>query len=73
MLCCVTIDGYRTDDDAEQGIVVANVILTTHGDIVVDWHDNIGLYDSDTLRIIEESKQTLKSVWADYLEAKAKD
>ena len=65
LLAAVTIDGWRTGCDAEQGTVIATVILTKHGDVVTDFHDNGARIDTEVLSAIKEAKQTLKGIWAD--------
>ena len=40
LLAAVSIDAWETGDDDEEGRVVANVLLSRHGDIIVDFHDN---------------------------------
>ena len=40
LLAGISIDAWKTGNDDEQGTVVANVLLTQRGDIVVDFHDN---------------------------------
>ena len=68
LLAAVTIDGWRTGCDAEQGTVIATVILTKHGDVVTDFHDNGVRLDTKVLSAIKEAKQTLKGIWADERE-----
>jgi len=65
LLAAVTIDGWKTACDTEQGTVIATVILTKHGDIVTDFHDNGARMDTQVLCAIKEAKQTLKDIWAD--------
>ena len=63
LLAAVTIDGWRTAGDTEQGAVIAT--LTKHGDIVTDFHDNGARMDTQVLSAIKEAKQTLKDIWSD--------
>lgn len=63
LLAAVTIDGWRTACDTEQGVVIAIVILTKHGDIVTDFHDNGARTDTQVLSAIKGAKQTLKGIW----------
>lgn len=65
LLAAVTIDGWRTGCDAEQGAVIAMVILTKHGDIVTDFHDNGARMDTEVLSAIKGAKETLKGIWID--------
>ena len=39
-LSAVSIDAWKSADDNEEGEVLANVLLTAHGDMIVDFHDN---------------------------------
>lgn len=63
LLAAVTIDGWRTGCDAEQGTVIAVVILTKHGDIATDFHDNGARMDTEVLSAIKGAKETLKGIW----------
>ncbi len=63
MLATVTIDGWKTAQDDESGVVVANVILTKNGDIVVDFHDNGAWIDKEVLACISEAKAHLEEIW----------
>ena len=40
LLPAVYIDAWKSADDNEEGEVLANVFLTAHGDMIVDFHDN---------------------------------
>lgn len=59
----VTIDGWETGDDDEQGAVIAEVIMTVRGDIVIAWHNNGARMNEPVLNAIEEAKKNLKDVW----------
>lgn len=63
MLATVTIDGWQTDQDDEEGTVIANVILTRRGDIVVDFHDNGARMDAEVCTYISAAKARLKELW----------
>lgn len=63
MLATVTVDGWQTAHDDEDGTVIADVILTRHGDIVVDFHDNGARMDAQVLTYISEAKAQLKELW----------
>lgn len=66
LLAGVSIDGWKTDDSAEEGITIANILLTRNGDIITDWHDNGARMMRNVLDAIEEAKSKLRSVWDDY-------
>ena len=63
MLAAVSIDGWLTDQDDEEGVVIANVILTKHGDVAVDFHDSGARSDEQVLLCIGEAKARLKDLW----------
>ena len=65
MLATVAIDGWKTDDDNSPGETIASVILTKHGDIVVDWHDNGARMVRSVLEAIQEAKKTLQDIWSE--------
>lgn len=57
----VTIDGYPAEEDDEHpGEVVAVVYITTHGDILVDWHLNGYRLNEEVLSLIKDSKELLR-------------
>ena len=58
LLAAVSIDAWETGDDDEEGRVVANVLLSRHGDIIVDFHDNGVRMDQQVL----EKNTPLRSV-----------
>lgn len=60
MLAYITIDCWKTNNDAEEGVVVATVVLTKHHDICVVWHDNGARGDNVVLENIEDAKNRLK-------------
>lgn len=55
----ITIDAWETEDDNEEGRVVATVILTEHNDIAVVWHDNGARADKMCIDAIEDAKNRL--------------
>lgn len=46
--------------------MVANVLLTRHGDIIVDYHDNSVRMNQQVLEHIEASKAELRRIWREY-------
>lgn len=62
----ISIDGWRTLDENEEGQVIAAVMLTPHGDIVVDWHDNGARLNENALTAITEAKVRLQSAYQDW-------
>lgn len=63
ILAAVSIDGWKTARDNEQGEVIANVILTLHGDIVVDFHNNAARMNKSVLSAIQAAREKLRCIW----------
>lgn len=66
LLAAVSIDTWKTDRNDEDGAVAANVILTRHGDIVVDFHDNGLRGHKQVLEHVNAAKEELKQIWASH-------
>lgn len=64
ILCVISIDGWERGN--EQGSTLANVILTLHGDVVCDWHNNGARMNDEVRKAIREAKDELKPIWANY-------
>lgn len=62
----ISIDGWKSDRDDEEGQVIAAVMITPHGDVVVDWHDNGARLNEATLSAISEAKARLQSAFRDW-------
>lgn len=69
LLAAVSIDPWETGNDDEEGRVVANVLLSRHGDIIVDFHDNGVRMDQQVLEHIAEAKTDLRRIWEEYTAA----
>lgn len=65
ILAAVSIDGWKTARDDEQGEVIANVILTLHGDVVVDFHNNGARMNESVLSAIQAAREKLRCIWQD--------
>lgn len=65
LLAGITIDGWTSDNDAEEGTVIAAVLLSRHGDIIVDWHDNGARLFRNVLQAIDEAKARLREIWSE--------
>ena len=61
----VAIDGWKTDDDCEEGTVIAQVLMSAHGDLITAWHDNGARMDDAVLEAIESAKADLRNLWAE--------
>lgn len=66
LLAAVSIDAWETGDDDEEGRVVANVLLSRHGDIIVDFHDNGARMDQQVLEHIAKAEAELRRIWEEY-------
>ena len=55
----ISIDAWKTADDNEEGTVVATVILSKSGDILVCWHDNAARMDPKVIEAIKTAKMVL--------------
>lgn len=58
----ISIDTWLTDDDNEEGKVVAEVIKTKSGDIVTVFFDNSVRMNKDVLVAINEAVEQLKNI-----------
>ena len=63
LLAAVSIDAWKSADDNEEGEVLANVLLTAHGDMIVDFHDNGVRMHQPVLDHIRAAEETLKQIW----------
>lgn len=60
ILASVSIDAWKTEDDNEEGRVIACVLLSKHGDILVDYHDNVARGNEMAQEAISEAKEQLR-------------
>lgn len=63
VLATTSIDAWKTMDDNEEGRVIARVLLSNHGDILVDYHDNVARVDTAAQAAIAEAKKELESYY----------
>lgn len=63
MLAAISIDAWKTANDNEPGETVASVILSRHGDIIVDWHNNSARMLRSVRTAIKEARQQLIELW----------
>lgn len=61
------IDAWKTDDDNEEGEVIAKVILTTNNDIVVVYIDNLARDDEQAQEKINEAVSDFEKEIADLV------
>ena len=62
----ITIDGWQTDDDDEQGCVIATVLMSKHRDLLVTWHDNSVRMDKTVNDVIQDAKRKLINLWDEH-------
>lgn len=62
----IPIDTWLTDDDNEEGAVVAQVAKTKSGDIIVIYNDNSVRADEEVTNAIIEAKNILKNLSKNY-------
>lgn len=63
ILAGISIDAWKTDNGDEPGTVLANVILSLHGDIIVDFHDNGVRLNKQVWSHINAAKDQLRQIW----------
>lgn len=61
IVCMIPIDTWETDDDNEAGKVVAMVVLSKSGDILVVWFDYSARMDDGVKEAINEAKEELRN------------
>lgn len=59
----ISIDAWKTNYDWEEGEVIAHVILTLHGDILVSYHDPVARVNEAAQASIAEAKAELRKHW----------
>ena len=65
LLASISIDAWRTADEDEEGSVIARVLLSLHGDIIVDYIDQCARNDEAAQASIEEAKEILRNHYAE--------
>lgn len=60
VLAKISIDAWKTNDENEDGAVIACVLLSKHGDVLVDYHDHVARLDEVAQEAIAEAKQQLR-------------
>lgn len=68
LLAGITIDAWETANDTEQGTVVANVLLSQRGDIIVDFHDNGSRLNEQVLEHIRTAQRELEQIWRQHIQ-----
>ena len=70
-VCC--IDAWKTDDDWEEGKVIARVAMTLRGDILVNYEDPKAQTDISAQEAIAEAKEKLRKHWLNNCEPGSKE
>ncbi len=60
-LARIAIDAWETNDPDAPGEVVANVMLSNHGDILVSYNDNLARIDPAAQECIRDAREQLKA------------
>lgn len=60
VLARISIDAWKTQDDNEEGCVIACVMLSKHGDVLVDYRDPVARVDEVAQEAINEAKEQLR-------------
>ena len=71
-LAQVSIDAWKSPDENEQGTVIARVMLSTHGDILVDYIDGVARLDSMAQEAISDAKKQLKEYFQELSQTQEK-
>ena len=62
-LAAITIDAWKTSDLEESGKVIADVLLSKHGDILVSYRDTLAFFDVMAQEKIQEAKAQLQELY----------
>lgn len=71
VLATISIDAWKTMDDNEEGRVIARVLLSNHGDVLVDYHDNVARVDTAAQEAITEAKKELETYYRESVNGRA--
>ena len=71
VLATISIDAWKTMDDNEEGRVIVRVLLSNHGDILVDYHDNVARVDTAAQEAIAEAKKELEAYYRESVIGRA--
>lgn len=65
LLAAISIDAWHEMDDAEEGKVIAQVLLSKHGDVLVDYRDGVARADEMAQAAIQEATVRLREYFAE--------
>lgn len=63
LFASICIDGWKTDDDNEEGTVIAKVIMSKHGDLITVWLDNGARMQDNVLEAVAKAKKMARSMF----------
>lgn len=72
-LASISIDAWASENDNESGDVIARVLLSQHGDVLVDYHDSIARTDQMAQEAIGEAMAHLREYFQEYTRSNAPD
>ena len=61
VMASISIDGWKAGE--EVGAVIARVLLSKRGDVLVDYHDPLARIDEEAQQAISEAKEQLKAYY----------
>lgn len=64
LLAATTIDAWKTLDPEEPGKVIADVLLSRRGDIIVNYHDQLARYDTAAQELIQQTVAQLGELYS---------
>ena len=73
VLARISIDGWKSQDENESGEVIACVMLSKHGDILVDYRDGVARRDEMAQEAIQEAKSQLKEYYLELHPSQKKE
>lgn len=72
-LASISIDAWVSEKDNESGTVVARVLLSQHGDVLVDYHDALARTDQMAQEAISEAMEQLRKYYQEYSQSHMAD
>lgn len=63
LLAATSIDAWKTQDSEEPGKVIADVLLSKSGDIIINYHDQLARYDNHAQEIIQDAVAHLRDCY----------
>lgn len=63
LLAATSIDAWKTLDQEETGKVIADVLLSRSGDVIVNYHDQLARYDTAAQEIIQKTVAELRELY----------